>query len=183
MITAVLGILIAVSTAACGNNTSESQSASTAAASETGASTAETKPSFGDSTADTASSVEDTDSTAINCEGDGWSIQTDGDQLILAVSANSSTGYSWVVDDAGSDMFTVTGHKYADDDHPEEAVGYGGTEYFYITVKASGTGGLTFEYKQDWDGGESDGKYDLNVTAMDKNGGIVITDADFTPLS
>lgn len=125
---------------------------------------------------------ESTEGTALNAEGDGWSIQTNGDYLKLTIDANHSTGYRWVVDDAGSEMFEVESDKYVEDEHEEGMTGVGGTETFTINILQSGTGGLTFEYKQNWDGGESDGKYDLNVTATEENGKPVITDADFTKM-
>lgn len=109
-------------------------------------------------------------------------ITTDGNKLTLMLQANPTTGYSWVADDAGSEMFKIEDDQYAENAHDEEMTGVGGTETFTISVLQSGTGGLIFEYKQDWDGGESDGKYNLNVTATEENGNVVIKDADFTKL-
>lgn len=119
--------------------------------------------------------------TSLNCEGDGWSIQTKGDQLILKVDADHSTGYNWVVDDSGSEMFHIENNEYFE--YEDDGEDTGGIEKFTINVLQSGTGGLTFEYKQDWNGGKSAGKYDMNITAQDNNGDIVITDANFTPMS
>lgn len=132
-----------------------------------------------ESTTDAASA---TSSDSLD-ENEESRIDINGSQLTLTVRANHTTGYSWVVDDSGSDTFEVESDKYVEDDHEEGMIGVGGTETFAINVLQSGTGGLIFEYKQDWDGGESDGKYYLNVTATEENGKPVITEATFNKLS
>lgn len=149
--------VLAISLAACGNSSSETNTNSTSTAAST------------------------TSADALD-ENEESRVSVNGSQLTLTVRANHTTGYSWVVDDSGSDMFEVESDKYVEDEHEEGATGVGGTETFTINILQSGTGGLIFEYKQDWDGGESDGKYNLNVTATEENGKPVITDAQFVKL-
>lgn len=116
-------------------------------------------------------------------EGEESRILFSGSRLTLTVHANPTTGYSWVVDDSDSDMLKVKDDRYVEDSHEKDMVGVGGTETFTIDVLQSGTGRLIFEYKQDWDGGESDGKYQLNVTAAEENGKLTVTDAVFVQVN
>lgn len=132
----------------------------------------------------TDSTTTATSATSTNAldENEESRVSVNGSQVTLTVRANHTTGYSWVVDDSGSDMFEVEADKYVEDEHEEGTTGVGGTETFTINILQSGTGGLIFEYKQDWDGGQSDGKYNLNVTATEENGKPVVTDAEFVKL-
>ncbi len=89
-------------------------------------------------------------------EGDGYSAQVvNGNELILDLDANPTTGYSWVITSV-PEQFASDYDNYVQDEADEDMTGVGGTQEYHIVALNDGTGTMTPEYKQDWDGGESD---------------------------
>ena len=96
-------------------------------------------------------------------DGEGYSAQVvNGNELILDLDANPTTGYSWVITSA-PEQFASDYDNYVQDEAEEDMTGVGGTQEYHIVALNDGTGTMTLEYKQDWDGGESDGTYELKL--------------------
>lgn len=96
-------------------------------------------------------------------DGEGYSAQVvNGNELILDLDANPTTGYSWVITSV-PEQFASDYDNYVQDEAEEDMTGVGGTQEYHIVALNDGTGIMTLEYKQDWDGGESDGTYELKL--------------------
>lgn len=96
-------------------------------------------------------------------EGEGYSAQVvNGNELILDLDANPTTGYSWMITSV-PEQFSSDYDNYIQDEAEEDMTGVGGTQEYHIIALNDGTGIMTLEYKQDWDGGESDGTYELKL--------------------
>lgn len=96
-------------------------------------------------------------------DGEGYSAQVlNGNELILDLDANPTTGYSWVITSV-PEQFSSDYDNYIQDEAEEGMNGVGGTQEYHIIALNDGTGIMTLEYKQDWDGGESDGIYELKL--------------------
>ena len=97
-------------------------------------------------------------------EGNDFSIDISGNQMILCLSSNPTTGYTWTVKEM-DDYLKVNSIDYMAADNQEDLTGVGGYEEIHITALKNGTGKAILEYKQDWEGGEIDGSYQLNVVS------------------
>lgn len=86
--------------------------------------------------------------------GDGFSAEVKGDELVLRLDSNATTGYQWSVSDA-SDNFSCDDGTYMPDRNDKNLVGSGGITQFHITALKTGKGTLTFQYKRSWEGGET----------------------------
>ena len=96
-------------------------------------------------------------------DGEGYSAQVvNGSELILDLDANPTTGYSWVITSV-PEQFASDYDNYVQDEVEEDMTGVGGTQEYHIVALNDGTGIMTLEYKQDWDGGESDSTYELKL--------------------
>lgn len=96
-------------------------------------------------------------------DGEGYSAQVvNGNELILDLDANPTTGYSWVITSV-PEQFASDYDNYVQDEAEEDMTGVGGTQEYHIVALNDGTGTMTLEYKQDWDDGESDGTYELKL--------------------
>ena len=96
-------------------------------------------------------------------DGEGYSAQVvNGNELILDLDANPTTGYSWAITSL-PEQFSSDYDNYIQDEAEEGMDGVGGTQEYHIIALNDGTGIMTLEYKQDWDGGESDGVYELKL--------------------
>ncbi len=96
-------------------------------------------------------------------DGEGYSAQVvNGNELILDLDANPTTGYSWVITSA-PEQFASDYDNYVQDEAEEDMTGVGGTQEYHIVALNDGTGTMTLEYKQDWDGGENEGTYELKL--------------------
>lgn len=96
-------------------------------------------------------------------DGEGYSAQVvNGNELILDLDANPTTGYSWVITSV-PEQFSSDYDNYIQDEAEEGMTGVGGTQEYHIIALNDGTGIMTLEYKQDWDGGESDSIYELKL--------------------
>lgn len=96
-------------------------------------------------------------------EGEGYTAQIiNGSELILDLDANPTTGYSWSITSMPG-QFTSDYNIYVPDEAEEGMTGVGGKQEYHILALDDGTGTMTFEYEQEWDGGESDGTYELKL--------------------
>ena len=96
-------------------------------------------------------------------DGEGYSVQVvNGNELLLDLDTNPTTGYSWAITSA-PEQFASDYDNYIQDEAEEGMTGVGGTQEYHIIALNDGTGIMTLEYKQDWDGGESDGTYELKL--------------------
>ena len=74
-----------------------------------------------------------------------------GKRVIVNLSANLSTGYSWVLASPGP-VEQQGEPAYAEKEDPTgKVVGAGGTQTFEFIAKPSGSGELTLEYRRPWE--------------------------------
>ncbi|BAQ35172.1 protease inhibitor I42 family protein [Dehalococcoides sp. THU3] len=73
-----------------------------------------------------------------------------GDEFIVALPANPSTGYSWEFQSASSKVYLVE-KTYTPDNADNTLVGGGGTEYFRLKALDIDETELWFYYSRPWD--------------------------------
>lgn len=95
-------------------------------------------------------------------DGEGWSASVKGSEMTLELPSNPTTGYSWVVTERNK-VFTTDYNDFIPDETEEGLVGTGGTTAFHVVALKEGTDTMRMQYKQDWDGGQVDGTYDLTL--------------------
>lgn len=108
-------------------------------------------------------------------EWNDFSMDINGNEMILCLPSNPTTGYTWTVKEM-NDYLKVNSIDYMAADNKEDLTGVGGHEQIHITVLKNGTGNAILEYKQDWEGGEIDGSYQLNVVSTNYGKKIHIKD-------
>lgn len=96
-------------------------------------------------------------------DGEGWSANVTGDEMTLDLPSNPSTGYSWVVTEK-TKVFATDSNQFIAETGEEVLAGAGGITQFHIAALKEGVGTMTLQYKQDWEGGQVDGTYDLTLT-------------------
>lgn len=96
-------------------------------------------------------------------DGEGWSAEVTGDEMTLDLPSNPSTGYSWVVTEK-TKVFATDDNQFIAENGEEVLAGAGGITQFHIAALKEGVGTMTLQYKQDWEGGQVDGTYDLTLT-------------------
>ena len=96
-------------------------------------------------------------------DGEGWSANVTGDEMTLDLPSNPSTGYSWVVTEK-TKVFATDDNQFIAENGEEVLAGAGGITQFHIAALKEGVGTMTLQYKQDWEGGQVDGTYDLTLT-------------------
>ena len=72
------------------------------------------------------------------------------DKVTLTIDGNATTGYTWQVDDGGTDVVKIE-ESYKEDDHEKGMVGVGGKDTFVITPLKEGTADVTFTYGRSWE--------------------------------
>ncbi|MBI2874238.1 MAG: protease inhibitor I42 family protein [Firmicutes bacterium] len=73
-------------------------------------------------------------------------------QLIVSLSSNRTTGYSWSLADITTGILKLEGPPtYVRDPASPDAVGAGGTETWKFTPTGAGQQSLRFEYRQPWE--------------------------------
>lgn len=108
-------------------------------------------------------------------EGNDFSMDINGNEMILCLPSNPTTEYTWTVKEM-NDYLKINSIDYIAADNKEDLAGVGGHEQIHITVLKNGTGKAILEYKQDWEGGEIDGSYQLNVVSTNDGKKIRIKD-------
>ena len=78
-----------------------------------------------------------------------------GQEFIIALGSNPSTGYSWQASYDETKLELVGGEStYEADETDEAVVGAGGTELFRFLTLEAGETGITMTYAQPWEGGD-----------------------------
>ena len=79
--------------------------------------------------------------------------------VTVELEENPTTGYTWsyTMDNAG--ILEETGNEFVPGEASGEAAGVPGVHRYTFAAIADGTVKLSFEYKQEWDGGASDRVY------------------------
>jgi inhibitor of cysteine peptidase len=86
-----------------------------------------------------------------------------GEQLVVELPSNPTTGFSWTVADGGP-LTQVGEAEYATEAAPD-VVGAGGTETFTFDAKKAGSGTLTLEYRRPWETGvEAEDVWSATIT-------------------
>ena len=124
----------------------------------------------GDEDTGTTGGDEDTgttggDETGSDDGGDGLRV---GEELIIELPSNASTGYAWDLreptDGAIVDLESVT---YVMDEAPDEMSGVGGTEVFRFRAVGVGTTTIRLEYVRSWLPDESADTHTQEVTVIE----------------
>ena len=72
-----------------------------------------------------------------------------GGQLIVALTSNASTGYTWSVQDPAPSQLELQGEpKYVPPGSTTNVVGAAGTQVFTFVAQSSGSAKLTLQYKR-----------------------------------
>ena len=74
-----------------------------------------------------------------------------GQELIMRLESNPTTGYSWTAVAVEAPVLTPIDTTYAADPVPAGVVGGGGTEVLRFTATAAGTQALTLRYARPWE--------------------------------
>jgi inhibitor of cysteine peptidase len=78
-----------------------------------------------------------------------------GQEFIIALGSNPSTGYSWQASYDETMLELVGGEStYEPEETDEEVVGGGGTEFFRFKALKAGEVEITLTYAQHWEGGD-----------------------------
>ncbi len=78
-----------------------------------------------------------------------------GQEFIIALGSNPTTGYSWQASYDETMLELVGGEStYEPEETDENVVGGGGTELFRFKALASGEVEVTMTYAQPWEGGD-----------------------------
>jgi len=78
-----------------------------------------------------------------------------GQEFIIALGSNPTTGYSWQASYDETMLELVGGEPtYEADEEGEDVVGAGGVEYFRFLALEAGETEITLTYEQPWEGGE-----------------------------
>lgn len=101
--------------------------------------------------------------TSFIVDGENFSAEINGGELVLSLPSNPSTGYSWIVTEE-SDIFSKESENYINDSNAAGLVGAGGTTQLHFVAQAEGSGTATLRYAQNWSGGMIDSTYQLEVT-------------------
>jgi inhibitor of cysteine peptidase len=83
-------------------------------------------------------------------EGTEVSLKT-GEQLVIELPSNPTTGFSWMVADSGP--LTQAGESEYETDAAPDVVGAAGTETFTFNAEEAGSGTLKLEYRRSWETG------------------------------
>ncbi len=85
-----------------------------------------------------------------------------GDHILLKLSANASTGFSWAIDKTDPTILALQDERYTSS--PGGAIGSGGTTVFTFLAKRAGTVHLQLKYWRSWEGDSSIVKrYDVTI--------------------
>jgi inhibitor of cysteine peptidase len=80
-----------------------------------------------------------------------------GQEFIIALGSNQTTGYSWQASYDETMLELVGGEStYEADETDEPAMGSGGTEFFRFKALKAGEIEITMTYAQHWEGGDTE---------------------------
>jgi inhibitor of cysteine peptidase len=86
-----------------------------------------------------------------------------GQEFIIALDSNPTTGYMWY-EDYDDSFLKLVEQKYERSLPGEGMVGAGGTESFEFQALKEGETEVTMVYKQGWEGGSVGQEYAFNVS-------------------
>jgi inhibitor of cysteine peptidase len=88
-------------------------------------------------------------------DDEGQTIEIDvGQEFIIALGSNPSTGYSWQASYDEAKLELIGGEStYEAEETDEPVVGAGGIEYFQFKALEAGDTEITLTYAQPWEGG------------------------------
>ncbi len=85
-----------------------------------------------------------------------------GDRILIQLSANVTTGFSWAIDKTDTTILALQHESYTP--YPGGAIGSGGTTVFTFIAQHAGTAHLQLKYWRSWEGDSSIVKhYDITV--------------------
>jgi len=73
-----------------------------------------------------------------------------GDEFVIALDSNPTTGYDWQ-GDFDPDLIALVDENYKPDEKAAGLVGAGGTRYFRFTARKTGKTEITLVYKRSWE--------------------------------
>lgn len=76
-----------------------------------------------------------------------------GDQIVITLQENPTTGYRWAIDQTDATVLTAQNPSFSPT--PGGAIGAGGTRTFTFTAKTPGTVHLQFKLLRAWQGDSS----------------------------
>ncbi len=86
---------------------------------------------------------------------------TKGSTFGFSLKANMTTGYSWQVYIEDEEIVKLVSNEYEPED--SDADGSGGMATITLEALKKGETVVTFEYAQDWEGGETDKTRDITI--------------------
>lgn len=105
-----------------------------------------------------------------------------GKTFTLAIPANESTGYQWVVTSGAGDVVNSLGSKYSTTATPA-LPGAGGTQNLSFQAQKVGTAQLVLGYQRPTTGEPAVKTVTVNVTVVEPGGGTIATGAPAAPPS
>ena len=132
-----------------------------------GSDTSSSDETGGDGTGGDETGGDETGGDETGGDDDGDALRV-GDELIIELPSNASTGYAWDLrepaDSAIVDLESVT---YVMDDAPDGMSGVGGTEVFRFRATGVGTTTIRLEYVQSWEPDDSADTHTQEVTVIE----------------
>lgn len=74
-----------------------------------------------------------------------------GQDLVILLPSNPTTGYSWRLAESRPDMIKLAGREYRTRQQSQDIVGAGGVEEWRFTALGRGKTTLVFEYVRPWE--------------------------------
>jgi inhibitor of cysteine peptidase len=72
-------------------------------------------------------------------------------ELAIALEANPSTGYTWMVEELDPQVLQLSRDDYLPNRGPGDAFGGGGIQVLTFRVTGTGEAGLTLAYRRPWE--------------------------------
>ncbi len=107
-----------------------------------------------------------------------FGIGNNENNLVIELSSNASTGYSWVYEMSNSDVLTLVSEQYVNSscDYPIAIVGAPGKQVFIFAAKNAGEVTLTFTYQRNWEDEEEFADKLIYTCSVYESGVITILD-------
>jgi predicted secreted protein len=86
-----------------------------------------------------------------------------GEQFIIILEGNETTGYTWM-EGFNNDALKMVKKEYKPDEQAKDMVGGGGASYFTFKGLQTGTSTITMTYKQPWENRADDKVKEFTVT-------------------
>jgi inhibitor of cysteine peptidase len=97
-------------------------------------------------------------------QGHSFTVQQ-GDEVVVRIASNATTGYEWAVAQIDSNVLTYQGSEY--EAPSTNVVGAGGTQVLRFEATGTGTSPLALKYWRPWEGDASVvERYDVTITVQ-----------------